>query len=150
METMETEINKLNCSYCNKPYIEELWCIECDPFRIMEGWTSGNPIVDKCIKDTMYKTEFDLFLEWVPFDRFADIEKIGEGGFSEVYSAMWLDGKSWYSYGFNGIQQKEETEKPLKVALKKLIGSQNISERYINEVRFYIIIISNLFILFIH
>jgi hypothetical protein len=46
---METEFSKLNisggdsnhksCSYCNKPFTEELWCKECDPFRIMEGWT---------------------------------------------------------------------------------------------------------------
>jgi hypothetical protein len=44
---METEFNKSdtkNCSYCSKPFTKELWCKECDPCRIMEGWT-----------DTMYK-----------------------------------------------------------------------------------------------
>src|SRR5947207_15909766 len=93
---METEFNKLNisdrdsdinknCSYCNKPFTEELWCKECDPFRIVEGWTSGNPDIDKFIKDTMYKPaeyirynrcESYPFLEWVPIDRFTDIEKV--------------------------------------------------------------------------
>ena len=83
---METEFNKLsisdkdintvnkNCSYCNKPFTEELWCEECDPFRIMEGWSSGNPDVDKFIKDTMYKSaKYNRnysykYLEWVTFD----------------------------------------------------------------------------------
>ena len=72
---IETEFNKLNisdrdsnpvsnhknCSYCDKPFTEELWCKECDPFRVMEGWTSGNPAIDKFIKDTMCKpAEYDI------------------------------------------------------------------------------------------
>jgi len=28
----------------------------------------------------------------VPFDRFIDIKPIGEGGFSKVYTATWIDG----------------------------------------------------------
>ena len=60
---METEFNKLNisdrdsdtvitihenCSYCNKPFIKKLWCKECDPCHMIEGWSSGSPdIVDK-------------------------------------------------------------------------------------------------------
>src|ERR1043165_5228572 len=71
--------NNKNCSYCNEPFIEELWCEKCDPFRVIEGWSSGNPDIDKFIKDTMYDARHHksrsgpynvLFLEWVPFDRF--------------------------------------------------------------------------------
>src|SRR6266542_2785261 len=114
---METEFNKLsisdrdsdvskNCSHCNKPFTEELWCKKCDPFRIVEGWiSSGNSDIDKFIKDTMYKPaeynkdnkEYNYsFLEWVPFDRFTDIKEVGEGGFAKVYYAIWVDGKSKY------------------------------------------------------
>src|SRR3954452_22054608 len=88
-------VNTKNCSYCNKPFTEELWCKECDPFRIIEGWTSGNPDIDKFIKDTMYdvrnnrKYLINNFLEWTTFDRFTDIKEIGEGGFAKVYSATW-------------------------------------------------------------
>ncbi len=50
---------------------------------MIEGWTSGNPDVDKFIKDTMHNArKYKKFLEWVPFDRFTDIKQIGEGGFS--------------------------------------------------------------------
>src|SRR5438034_9682741 len=117
---MESEFNKLNisdrdlnvnknCSRCNKPFTEELWCKECDPFRIVEGWTSGNPDIDKFIKDTMYKpAEYDKdynypFLEWVPFD----IKEVGEGGFAKVYSATWIDGISEYYMNDDGSWKKK-------------------------------------------
>jgi len=63
------EFNRLNisdnnCSYCNKQFIEELWCKECDPYRMIEGWTSGNPNIDKFIKDTIYNVKkYGKFLE---------------------------------------------------------------------------------------
>uniref|UniRef100_U9TW25 Protein kinase domain-containing protein n=1 Tax=Rhizophagus irregularis (strain DAOM 181602 / DAOM 197198 / MUCL 43194) TaxID=747089 RepID=U9TW25_RHIID len=153
---MGTELSKLkisdnhkNCSYCNKPFTEELWCKECDPFRIMEGWTSGNSVIDKFIKDTMYDTMYNAkiksiynnnkFLEWVPFDRFTDIKEIGEGGFAKVYCATWIDGKSEYYENDDGSWKKRETES-IEVALKRLNGSQNISDKYLNEVRFYTIL----------
>ena len=70
---------------------EKLWCKECVPSCLIEGWTSGNAEIDHFIKDTIYNANYDdyypLFLEWVPFDRFEDIKQIGEGGFAKVYSA---------------------------------------------------------------
>jgi hypothetical protein len=135
---METEFTK-NCSYCNKPFIEEFWCKECDPFTRIEGWTSGNLAIDKFIKDTMHKPKYNdfigryTFIEWVSFDKFTDIKEIGEGGFAKVYSAIWIDGPSMYHKNYDGSYQKEKP-KPMKVALKRLNGSQNISEKYLNEV----------------
>src|ERR1051325_2268525 len=146
---VESEFNKLNvsnkdfksvntdhknCSYCNKPFTEELWCKECDPRKMIEEWTSGNPDIDKFIKDTIYNArKGGIFLEWVPFDRFTDIEQIGEGGFSKVYSATWIDGKSKYIKQTNG-NWKTSDFKPMKVALKRLNRSQNISEEHLNKV----------------
>ncbi|PKY60297.1 hypothetical protein RhiirA4_483856 [Rhizophagus irregularis] len=117
-ELNEASLNK-NCSYCNKPFTEELWCKECDPRRMIEGWTSGNNDVDKFIKDTIYnernKIYSTMFLEWVPFGRFKDVKQIGVGGFAKVYSATWID-------------------RGIKVALKRLNGSENMSTVYLNEV----------------
>ena len=85
----------------------------------------------------MYKDYSYLFLEWVPFDRFtADIEEIGEGGFTKVYSATWIDGYNRYVAVI--IDKMMEVWKKIsKVALKRLNGSQNISDKYLNKVRFY-------------
>ena len=70
-DSNSANINHENCSYCNKPFTEKLWCKECDPFRMIEGWTSGNNDIDKFIKDTIYdaRERSYRFLEWVPFDR---------------------------------------------------------------------------------
>ncbi|POG58513.1 uncharacterized protein OCT59_004699 [Rhizophagus irregularis] len=130
-------VNIKNCSYCNELFTEELWCKECDPFRIMEGWTSGNSDIDKFIKDTMYKPRYsDEFLEWVPFDRFTDKKEIGEGGFAKVYSAIWIDGKSNYYINNDGDYKKVEAD-PKRVALKRLNGSQNMSDKYLNELKIH-------------
>jgi hypothetical protein len=146
---MGTKSSKLNisdtknCSYCNKPFTKKLWCKKCDPFRIIEGWTSGNPDIDKFIKDTMYdvrnsnyRFQVKKFLEWVTFDRFTDIEEVGKGGFAKVFSATWIDGKSSFKQSYG--RWKKEEPKPMKIALKRLNGSQNMTEKYLNEVRFYI------------
>jgi hypothetical protein len=128
-------VNTENCSYCNKSFTEKLWCKECDPFKIMKGWTSGNSDIDKFIKDTMYNARNDgfKFLEWVTLDKFTDIKEIGEGGFAKVYSATWIDGKSRYRKNHDGSYRREKTI-PKKVALKRLNGSQNMSDKYLNEV----------------
>jgi hypothetical protein len=120
-----------NCSYCNNPFTEELWCKECDPRRMIEGWTSGNNDVDKFIKDTIYDARnaevgYNLILlEWVPFDRFKDIKQIGMGGFAKVYSATWIDGEAEYVIQNDGSWVKRPP-RLIRVALKKLNGHRII------------------------
>src|SRR3954451_20557094 len=88
------------------------WCKECVPSCIIEGWTSGNSEIDKFIMDTIYDAKEyyggQLFLEWVPFDKFEDIKQIGEGGFAKVYSANWIDSRSYYTKQSDGIWKKLE------------------------------------------
>ena len=133
----DSNLKSTNCSYCNKPFNEELWCKKCDPLRIIEGWTSGNSDIDKFIKDTMYARKarkggrYEEFLEWVPFGRFTDIKQISEGGFSKVYSAIWLDG---LIQGWNFEQKRWKRLGKTKVALKVLEDSQNISSEFLEEV----------------
>ena len=50
-----------------------------------------------------------------------------------MYSATWIDGKSDYRKLDDG-SWKKSNPKPMTVALKRLNGSQNMSEVYLNEV----------------
>ncbi len=130
--------NHKNCCYCNKPS-EELWCKDC-ALEIIEGWTSGNPDIDKFIRDTMHNVrnvKYPEFLEWVPFDKFIEVEEIGEGGFAKVYTATWMDGPLYerLEKQSNGSWNKLDPQ-PMKVALKRLNGSQKMSNEYLNEVYF--------------
>ena len=139
---IESEFNKLNIGSinhedCYQPDTGKLWCKECVPSCLIEGWTSGNSEINNFIKDTIYNAKYHyypLFLEWVPFDRFEDIKQIGEGGFAKVYSAKWIDGQAIYEK-VNGNWIKCEPE-PIIVALKRLNESQNMSAEYLNEVCF--------------
>jgi hypothetical protein len=132
----------INHENCYSPD-DKLWCKECVPRCLIEGWTSGNDDIDEFIKDTIYDAKLalddsvkrPLFLEWVPFDRFENTKQIGEGGFAKVYSATWIDGKAKYIKLDDGSWKKEEPE-PLKIALKKFNESRNISTEYLNEVFF--------------
>ncbi|CAB4435072.1 unnamed protein product [Rhizophagus irregularis] len=127
-------IDHKNCSYCNKSFTEELWCKDCDTFMMIEGWSSGNNEIDKFIKDTIYgaRNKDRKLLEWVPFDKFKDINQIGEGGFSKVYSATWIDGPKIHKIYKSWVKRKS---KPIKVALKRLNGSENMSAEYLNEIK---------------
>ena len=132
--------NSVNTNHndCYQPP-EKFWCKECVPSFIIEGWSSGNSEIDEFIKDTIYgvkrhkHSDYPLFLEWVPFDRFKDIKSIGEGGFAKVYSAKWIDGEAKYIKQNDGTWKKLNPE-PINVALKRLNGSQNMSADYLNEV----------------
>jgi hypothetical protein len=141
LDEASLNINHKNCSYCDKPFIKELWCKKCDPFRMIEGWTSGNNDLDKFIKDTIYdarntKDKYTVikFLEWVPFDKFKNVKQIGVGGFAKVFSATWIDGKTKYDYNW-----RRKKPQPINVALKRLNGSQNMSAEYLNEVCFFVL-----------
>ncbi|PKC50413.1 hypothetical protein RhiirA1_486426, partial [Rhizophagus irregularis] len=60
--------------------------------------------------------------------------QVGEGAFSKVYSAIWNNGKTKYSKQDDGSWKKEESN-PIKVALKKLNGSQNMLDEHLNELK---------------
>src|SRR6266516_82294 len=106
------------CPDCKAPNTRMAWCKKCDPDKFLkEGKTSGIPEIDNLIYESQLKTE-DYYnnLEWIPYDRFQDIESIGEGGFANIYSATWLDGGPIF-------HKKHKTTKKrtgsIKVALKK-------------------------------
>ncbi|RIB19965.1 kinase-like domain-containing protein [Gigaspora rosea] len=122
---------------CNHKSTSYNWCKECNAERFsqyFQSWSSGNGIVDDFIKETQLNAEsYEQVLEWIPFEKFYDIEFFAEGGFSRVYSAIWTEG-----YILNWDQSKNQWkrfEARVKVALKVLNNSQEISQEYINEIR---------------
>ncbi len=108
--------NYKKCSYCDEEFNEYKWCKECDPYRIIEGWTSGEVSIDRFIKDTMYEARNgEKWLEWISFDRF--IDKVSyEDGPDKVDLAGWLGSKN--------------EPRPVKVFLKYF----NLSDEWLNEV----------------
>ena len=118
------------CPTCNRYNTHWAWCQSCDPQLLIQGWTSGNEIIDELIKSTQLKAEsYDNhnYLQWVPYDDLTNIGKMSEGGF-----VTWLNGYK----SVNGDNKR--TSKDMTVALKKLHNSQNISDEFLNEVNYFI------------
>ncbi|CAG8536349.1 3073_t:CDS:2 [Acaulospora colombiana] len=67
------------------------------------SWSSGNPEIDRIISNSQSKSQFMFsHVEWIPFERLRDINKISRGGFGGVYSAWWNDGPMCF-YGSERI-----------------------------------------------
>jgi hypothetical protein len=124
------------CKECEQPIAELNWCHECNARHFQQNfnnWTSGNDNIDKLIQNTQLSAVWNnKLLEWIPFDRFTDIEYIDKGGFCNVYKAKWIDGRiqNWdiKNQNWNRSHQNEF------VALKSLNNSENVTFEYIKEV----------------
>ncbi|KAF0537646.1 hypothetical protein F8M41_008312 [Gigaspora margarita] len=81
------------CTKCNRPFISPTWCQLCDPQEAIKGWASKNKNIDEYIKKFQIKvTEYENMVEWIPFDRLINIQKIREKESEIIFMATWLDG----------------------------------------------------------
>ena len=125
------------CENCGKEYINirHKWCKLCqmnDLKKNFTSWTSGNERIDNFIQEMQLKiSDFnDIIFEWIPYNQFNKIKEIGKGGFAIVYSAIWKDGP--LKYDVNKKMYTRVSNK--KVALKCLNNSQNVTDKFLNEV----------------
>ncbi|EXX61387.1 hypothetical protein RirG_171610 [Rhizophagus irregularis DAOM 197198w] len=94
------------------------------------NWTSGNDDIDKFIQDTqLLAFKYDHILEWMPYDRFYNINYITE---KKVYKANWIDGN--ISYWNDENRNLERENQHMIVTLKKLKNSINIELEFSNEI----------------
>ena len=91
-------------------------------------WTSGNEKIDILIQEMQLKIDFynDIVFEWIPFNQFNDVEKIGE---KDLYLAIWKDGPLIYNSRCEYIRNQNK-----KVSLKWLHNAQS---EFLNEVGIY-------------
>ncbi|CAB5393786.1 unnamed protein product [Rhizophagus irregularis] len=125
------------CVKCNKKYpnIEEYkWCKSCEINDLKKKFTnwSGNMNVDSLIQEMQLNinNHKSILFEWIPYNQFKRVNEIDKGGFSTVYSAIWVNGPKYYN------QNKKENSDKL-VALKSLNNSQNITNECLKEVQYY-------------
>ncbi|GES92934.1 kinase-like domain-containing protein [Rhizophagus clarus] len=130
-------LNKIKrCNGCNRKrkLNESQICKSC--YKPMTAFKpSGNKIVDDFIKYTLTnRNEMISKMEFVPYDRFKNIELIVGGVFDKIYKATWIDGPISY---WNHKKQKYDTYGEMKVALKELHNSKYISSEGLNELKMY-------------
>ena len=124
------------CEECNQENTWSDWCKACNAKHFQqnfENWTSGNDDIDEFIQNTQLSAyDYYRVLEWIPYDRFYDIEYIAKGGFGKVYKANWIDGRI---IGWDYINQNwKRKDQNMFVILKSLNNSKNVTLEFINEV----------------
>ncbi|GES78515.1 kinase-like domain-containing protein [Rhizophagus clarus] len=128
------------CSVCKGKIAEggycTQWCQTCESLKFERKfgtWTSGNDVIDTLILESQLgaKSRFD-YLEWIPFDRFKDIQLIGSGGIGSVYQAIWLDGprEKWDSKTRQYVRCGE-----WRVALRSLDNSENVALGFFDDIK---------------
>ncbi|CAB4413158.1 unnamed protein product [Rhizophagus irregularis] len=124
------------CEECNQINTGPEWCNACNATRLQKNfiyWTSGNGEIDKFIQDAQLSAnKFYRILEWIPYERFYDIEYIAKGGFGLIYKAKWTDG---YIQSWNNDKQNWNRCHPLNKFVTSHYKIYNISTRSI--VTFY-------------
>jgi hypothetical protein len=136
------------CKECKQPNTGyNNWCQSCNGKRFQQNfqnWTSGNHDIDELIQRTQLKAKrYKEVIEWIEYDRFENIEYLAKGGFGTTYKATWKDGyirswdsenNQWKRYKFNEEYKRGEG---LPVALKCLHKSQDITDEFLREVRYF-------------
>ena len=95
-------------------------------------WTSGNKEIDEFIqKFQLNATRYEEVLEWIPYEKFSDIEYLAKGGFGTVHKAKWIDR---HIDNLNISQNKWDRTGNVYIVLKCLNNSQNITTDFLQEV----------------
>src|ERR1044072_7520289 len=87
-------ISPNECKKCGEEYTYywSRWCKTC---HFKTNFTnSGNEKIDNIIKTMQLKIDspWDIVFEWIPYNKFDNIEEINKGDYSTVYSAIWKGG----------------------------------------------------------
>ncbi|UZO16625.1 uncharacterized protein OCT59_008008 [Rhizophagus irregularis] len=98
-----------------------------------KNFISGNNKIDDFINGLQLEINDhnDTVFEWISYNQFNNIKKIGEGGFSTVYSAIWKDGLLKYDRDIKEYKRNLN----IRVALKYLKNSQDITNEFLNEIK---------------
>jgi hypothetical protein len=124
------------CENCNKECLATLYCEYCIRNYLItkfSNWTSGNSDIDNLIKKCQSETNRPTnIIEWIPYNDLQNIDYLTKGGFSEIYTANWING-AYYEWDHD--QQKLKRLGIQQVILKSLENIENANQNWFDEVR---------------
>ncbi|GES95721.1 kinase-like domain-containing protein [Rhizophagus clarus] len=128
-----------NCPDCKRQRTTVAWCKTCDVATLKENfcnWTSGYHMIDELIRYTQLNANESMdYLEWINFDQFDLIKNTKiQGAHSSIYSAIWMEGPRW---NLDEVVEVWNRNGPIKVILKRLNNSHNMSQEFLNQLYRY-------------
>ncbi|EXX57914.1 Rad53p [Rhizophagus irregularis DAOM 197198w] len=135
------EYSKKCCIKCMEKYTNIMykWCKSCQIDFLEKNfktWTSGNKKINDFIQKMQLKTDnlWDIIFEWIPYNQFNKVKKIGRGNIATIYSAIWKNGPLYYNYNKNELTRRSNR----KIALKCLYNSQNNIDELLNKINTFL------------
>src|SRR5947207_7780038 len=84
------------CENCSQECLATLYCELCVRNYLkanFSNWSSGNDNIDNLIQKCQMKTlEPERVIEWIPYNNLRNVKYLTKGGFSEIYTADWING----------------------------------------------------------
>ncbi|POG75270.1 kinase-like domain-containing protein [Rhizophagus irregularis DAOM 181602=DAOM 197198] len=122
------------CENCNQKCLATLYCEYCVRNYLknnFSNWTSGNDDIDNLIQKCQMST-FDpnVIVEWIPYNNLKNIKYLTKGGYSEIYTAEWIDGH-FIEWDSNQQQLKRFGEQ--YVVLKRLENVESANKSWFEE-----------------
>ncbi|CAB4420323.1 unnamed protein product [Rhizophagus irregularis] len=129
------------CKICKQPRPSYLYCQSCNSQYFKQNfknWTSENHDVDEFIQKAQLNAKnMRQIIEWIEYDKFENAEYLAKGGFGITFKAVWKDGPICY-WDCNNNQWNRKGQ--IKVALKYLHNSQDITVDFLKEVESNILV----------
>ena len=140
LESARDKVGKpRECEKCGTTRYSDKFCEQCISLHLQglfNTWTSGNEIIDDFIHKCQIQSSLPSYtLEWIPFDKFENVKKLTEGGFSTIYTATWTKG---YLCDYDENQKEFTHFGPHYVVLKCLNNSSNPGKAFFDEVINYL------------
>ncbi|EXX59805.1 Mkk1p [Rhizophagus irregularis DAOM 197198w] len=129
------------CENCNQECLATLYCEYCVRNYLQENfpnWTSGNDDIDNLIQECQMETLVpNVVIEWIPYSNLENTKYLTKGGFSEIYTADWINGNydEWDS-------EKKQLKRfgNFKVILKKLENVVSANQSWFEEAKSHLTI----------
>ncbi|EXX51315.1 Tpk3p [Rhizophagus irregularis DAOM 197198w] len=116
------------CEYCLQNYLRAKF----------SNWTSGNKDIDNLIQTCQKESLLPKnIIEWIPYNNLQNINYLTKGGYSEIYTAIWIDGR--YDEWDSKEQQLERFGRH-NVILKKLENVEYANQRWFEEAKSHLTI----------
>ncbi|CAB4442932.1 unnamed protein product [Rhizophagus irregularis] len=140
-KVMKNDGTKRICENCKQECLATLYCEYCVRNYLKEdfsNWTSGNDVIDNLIqKCQMESLNPFMIIEWIPYSNLENIKYLTKGGFSEIYTAGWIDGHydEWDS------EKKQLTRLENRgIVLKKLENVESANQSWFDEAKSHLTI----------
>ncbi|EXX53421.1 hypothetical protein RirG_244080 [Rhizophagus irregularis DAOM 197198w] len=111
------------CEYCIRNYLKENF----------SNWTSENEDIDDLIRKCQTESYApNGIIEWIPYNNLRNITYLTKGGYSEIYTADWIDGEY---FQWNNQERKLKRFGKQQVILKRLENGESNNRNWFDEVR---------------